>query len=60
VDARVVFSEGGARAGDLVRVRIRRASAHDLVGQILETVSPAPPRLAMLPSLGRTAAAGDA
>lgn len=56
VDARVVFSEGEARAGDLVRVRIRRTSAHDLVGRILEVVSPAPPRMAMLPSLGPSTA----
>ena len=48
VDARVVFSEGEALPGDLVRVRIRRTSAHDLVGQILEVVVPG------------TAEAGDA
>lgn len=55
VDARVVFTSGEARPGDLVRARIRRTSAHDLVADVLEVLDPAPPRAALLPSL---AAAG--
>lgn len=51
VDARVVFTSGDARPGDLVRARIRRTSAHDLVADVLEVLDPAPPRAALLPSL---------
>lgn len=50
VDARVVFTSGEANPGDLVRVRVRRTSAHDLTADILEVVQPAPARTLLLPS----------
>lgn len=52
VDGRVVLVNGTARPGDLVRARITRTAAHDLVGEIVEVVDAAPPRRAqLLPSL---------
>jgi ribosomal protein S12 methylthiotransferase len=52
VDGRVLFSEGTARSGDLVRVRIRRTYAFDLVGEIVGIEARAPRReRAVLPSL---------
>ena len=61
VDGRVLFTDGAARAGDLVRVRIDKTYAHDLVGPIVEMVEPAPQRrtlaLPSLPAVGRPRAA---
>ena len=54
VDARVVLTSGEARPGDLVRARIRRTSAHDLVADILEVLDPAPPRAGLLSSIAAT------
>jgi ribosomal protein S12 methylthiotransferase len=52
VDGRVLFAGGTAVAGDLVRVRITKTYAFDLVAEILEVIEPAPrPRRALLPSL---------
>ncbi len=52
VDGRLLFSAGTARAGDIVRARITRTYAFDLVGEIREVVSPAPEaHRALLPSL---------
>lgn len=53
VDGRVVFQEGSAGPGDLVRARITRTYAHDLVGAMVENVGPAPLRRlqTMLPAL---------
>lgn len=56
VDARVVFTAGDARPGDLVHVRIRRTSAFDLVADILEVLDPAPPRAVFLPTVARAGA----
>lgn len=51
VDGRVVLVNGTARPGDLVRARITRTSAHDLVAEIAEVVAAAPPpRHQLLPS----------
>jgi ribosomal protein S12 methylthiotransferase len=61
VDGRVLFCDGTGRPGDVVRVRITRTYAFDLVGEIRGVESAAPPRRsAMLPSLPalRRAAAG--
>lgn len=52
VDARVVFTSGEARPGDLVRARIRRTSAYDLVADVLDVLDPAPPRAVLLLSAG--------
>ncbi len=53
VDGRVLFSDGEARPGDLVRAVVRRSYAFDLVAEIREVARPAPPRRSgMLPSLG--------
>jgi ribosomal protein S12 methylthiotransferase len=52
VDGRLLFSDGGGRAGDIVRVLITRTYAFDLVGEIREVLAPAPSRHhALLPSL---------
>jgi len=52
VDGRLLFADGAARAGDVVRVRVTRSYAFDLVGEIREVVSAAPARrAALLPSL---------
>jgi len=52
VDGRLLFSDGAGRAGDIVRVRITRTYAFDLVGEIREMLAPAPARHhALLPSL---------
>ena len=52
VDGRVLFTDGTARAGDLVRVRVTNSYAFDLVGKITGVVTPAPERRgALLPSL---------
>ncbi|MFI5167547.1 MAG: 30S ribosomal protein S12 methylthiotransferase RimO [Thermoanaerobaculales bacterium] len=52
VDGRVLFCTGSAEPGDVVRVRITKAYAFDLVGEIDEVVVPAlAPRRVMLPSL---------
>ncbi len=57
VDGRVVLVNGTARPGDLVRVRITRASVHDLVADIVEVVNAAPARRdQLLPSLPAVAA----
>jgi ribosomal protein S12 methylthiotransferase len=61
VDGRLLFSEGSARKGDIVRVRIARTYAFDLMGEIRGVVDPAPATHgALLPSLPvlRSAAAG--
>jgi ribosomal protein S12 methylthiotransferase len=51
VDGRVLFSEGAARSGDIVDVRIEKTHAFDLVGRIEAVVSAAPTlRPTMLPS----------
>jgi len=51
VDGRLLFSDGSARAGDIVRVRITKTYAFDLVGQIREVLQAAPARrLPLLPS----------
>jgi ribosomal protein S12 methylthiotransferase len=52
VDGRLLFSDGTGSPGDLVRVRIARTYAHDLVGEILRVDDAAPRRQrALLPSL---------
>jgi ribosomal protein S12 methylthiotransferase len=52
VDGRVLFSDGTARPGDLVRVRVRRTYAFDLVGEIVAVTARAPRReRPLLPSL---------
>jgi len=52
VDGRVLFSSGGARAGDLVGAVIRKTYAYDLVADIERVVHPAPVRRSLvLPSL---------
>ncbi len=52
IDGRLLFSDGSARAGDVVSVRIAKAYAYDLVGEIREVLHPAPAASApMLPSL---------
>lgn len=53
VDARVVFTSGEANPGDLVRVRVRRTSAHDLAADILEVLQPAPARTLLVPAPDR-------
>jgi len=61
VDGRLLFSGGSAHKGDIVRVRITKTYAFDLVGEILAVVTPAPAaHAALLPSLPtlRSAAAG--
>ena len=63
VDGRLLFSEGSARAGDLVDVRIEKTYAFDLVGKICRVVDPASARRApaipqLLPTL-RSTAGGD-
>jgi len=51
VDGRLLFSDGSARAGDIVRVRITKTYAFDLVGEIREVLQAAPARrLPLLPS----------
>ena len=59
VDGRLLFSDGAGRAGDIVRVRITRTYAFDLVGEIREVLVPAPSRhhtlLPSLPSLQQSA-----
>ena len=56
MDGRLLFSDGTGRAGDIVRVRITKTYAYDLVGEIREVVTPAPARHhALLPSLRPTA-----
>jgi ribosomal protein S12 methylthiotransferase len=61
VDGRLLFSEGTGSAGDLVRVRITKTYAFDLVGEIIAVESPAParprPLLPSLPVLRSAAAA---
>ena len=58
VDGRLLFSDGTARAGDIVRVRIATTYAFDLVGEIREVCDAAPARrLPMLPSLPMAAPA---
>ncbi len=44
VDGRVLFSDGTARPGDIVRVRVEKTYAFDVVGAIREVVVPAPER----------------
>ncbi len=61
IDGRLLFSDGSARAGDIVRVRISKAYAYDLVGEIREVVSAAAGRRgpvvpALLPTLQRAKA----
>jgi ribosomal protein S12 methylthiotransferase len=52
VDGRVLFSEGTARAGELVTAVIRKTYAFDLVADIVGVVRPAPERRRLvLPSL---------
>ncbi|HLE59958.1 MAG TPA: 30S ribosomal protein S12 methylthiotransferase RimO [Thermoanaerobaculaceae bacterium] len=52
VDGRLLFSDGTGRPGDIVRARITRTYAFDLVGDIREVLVPAPSRhRALLPSL---------
>ncbi len=52
VDGRLLFAAGTAGAGDVVRVRVTRTYAYDLVAEILGVESPAPARRsALLPSL---------
>jgi len=60
VDGRLLFAAGAAGAGDVVRVRVTKTYAYDLVGEILGIESPAPLRrsvlLPSLPALTRAAA----
>jgi ribosomal protein S12 methylthiotransferase len=61
VDGRLLFSDGTGRPGDIVRVKITKTYAFDLVGEIREVLVPAPSRhRALLPSLPslRAAAVG--
>lgn len=59
VDGRVVFQEGDARPGDVVRARIIRTYVHDLVAAMVATVHPAPVQTcALLPSLPSTRPGG--
>ena len=61
VDGRLLFSDGTGRPGDIVRVKITKTYAFDLVGEIREVLIPAPSRHhALLPSLPslRAAAVG--
>ena len=61
VDGRLLFSDGTGRPGDIVRVKITKTYAFDLVGEIREVLIPAPSRhRALLPSLPslRAAAVG--
>ncbi len=52
VDGRVLFSDGTANAGDIVRVQVAKAYPFDLVGRIAGVAIPAPAGpAAMLPSL---------
>jgi hypothetical protein len=52
VDGRLLFSDGAGRAGDIVKVRITRTYAFDLVGEVREVLVAAPSRHhALLPSL---------
>jgi ribosomal protein S12 methylthiotransferase len=52
VDGRLLFSDGTGRPGDIVRVKITKTYAFDLVGEIREVLVPAPSRhRALLPSL---------
>jgi ribosomal protein S12 methylthiotransferase len=56
VDGRLLFSDGSARPGDFVEVRIEKTYAFDLVGKICRVVEPAPARRApaippLLPTL---------
>jgi ribosomal protein S12 methylthiotransferase len=52
VDGRLLFSDGVAKPGDLVRVRIRKTYAFDMVGEILDvTDRGASGRRLLLPSL---------
>ena len=48
VDGRVLFTDGQARPGDLVRARITRTYAFDLLATILEVVRPAAVRPGLL------------
>ena len=61
VDGRLLFSNGTGRPGDIVRARITKTYAFDLVGDIREVLVPAPSRhrvlVPSLPSL-RPAAVG--
>jgi ribosomal protein S12 methylthiotransferase len=60
VDGRVLFSEGTARAGDLVRVRVRKTYAFDLVGEIVAVAERAPRRARpLLPSLPASGAIAE-
>jgi ribosomal protein S12 methylthiotransferase len=57
VDGRLLFSDGAARPGDIVRARITKTYAFDLVGEIREVITARPPHgAAMLPSLPAPAA----
>lgn len=61
VDGRLLLSDGTGRPGDIVRVKITKTYAFDLVGEIREVLVPAPSRhRALLPSLPslRAAAVG--
>jgi len=61
VDGRLLFSDGTGRPGDIVKVKITKTYAFDLVGEIREVLVPAPSRhRALLPSLPslRAAAVG--
>ncbi|MCJ7440373.1 MAG: MiaB/RimO family radical SAM methylthiotransferase [Thermoanaerobaculaceae bacterium] len=61
VDGRLLFSDGTGRPGDIVKVKITKTYAFDLVGEIREVLIPAPSRhRALLPSLPslRAAAVG--
>jgi ribosomal protein S12 methylthiotransferase len=52
VDGRLLFSDGTGRTGDIVKVKITKTYAFDLVGEIREVLIPAPSRHhALLPSL---------
>ncbi len=52
VDGRLLFCDGTANLGDIVRVRITKTYAFDLAGEILGVVTQAPrQRAALLPSL---------
>jgi ribosomal protein S12 methylthiotransferase len=52
VDGRLLFSDGAAKPGDIVRVRVTRTYPFDLVGDIREVTAHAPSRhYALLPSL---------
>jgi len=56
VDGRVLFVSGTARPGDIVRARIIKTYAFDLVAEIEEVVIPAPSvQRLLLPSLPRAA-----